>query len=405
MRRNSFILLLCIILILTCVFSALGNISYKNNKSNTGEATSSSSQADTQPSSTVQQPPVTENKESITIETDKAIVISINADDENHLQRWSSNDTSVVTVDSGGRIDGIKAGRATVTALFDNNKKYLYEVTVIEQKKSEKAGRFSTAITANSDILSKNLKDNSGKNPYAIYVNRKMNCVTVYTYDESGKYTVPVRAMVCSCGENYGTITGDFNIYFKNEWNALFDNVYGYYVSGISGDYLFHSVPYYTPSPDDLEVEEFNKLGKDASLGCVRMAVADTKWIYENCEYNTIVKIYDDDNPGPLGKPQTIKITDFSCGWDPTDDDKNNPYYTKEPTITGVENCTIKKGAEYDPFENAKAFDTCSNEITEEMSVIGNVVTDRAGKYKVTYSVTDALNRSKTVNITVTVAE
>ena len=34
---------------------------------------------------------------------------------------------------------------------------------------------------------------------------------------------------------------------------------------------------------------------------------------------------------GPLGKPETIRITNMSCGWDPTDDNKNNPYYDKRP--------------------------------------------------------------------------
>ncbi len=405
MKKNLFILLLCLILIFTCIFSALGNTAYKNSNGVSTQSTSPSLQSETQSATAKPQTYDTEIKDPVTLEVSQTSIISITDDEETSLESWTSSDSSVAAVDSGGRIDAQKVGKATVTAVFSNNKKYEYEITVVEQTKQEEADRFSTAITANSDILSKNLSDNSGKNPYSIYVNRKMNCVTVYTYDENGEYTVPVRAMVCSCGENYGTITGDFNIYFKNKWNALFDNVYGYYVSGISGDYLFHSVPYYTPSPDDLEVEEFNKLGEDASLGCVRMAMADTKWIYENCDYNTSIKIYDDDNPGPLGKPDTIKITDFSCGWDPTDDNKNNPYYNKNPQIIGAENCTIKKGSKYDPLDNIKALDTCSNDITDKVSVTGNVVTSREGKYKVTYSVTDALNRTKSVDITVTVKE
>jgi hypothetical protein len=40
----------------------------------------------------------------------------------------------------------------------------------------------------------------AGYMPYIIKVNRLANCVTVYTYDLYGEYTVPVRAMVCSCG-------------------------------------------------------------------------------------------------------------------------------------------------------------------------------------------------------------
>lgn len=34
--------------------------------------------------------------------------------------------------------------------------------------------------------------------PYYIRVNRTGNCVTIYTKDEEGEYTVPYKAMICS---------------------------------------------------------------------------------------------------------------------------------------------------------------------------------------------------------------
>lgn len=400
MKKFLFISLLCFILIFTCMLCAFGGIEHNNYENNNPSQ-------DTTPTEIIPIESPTykiDSKEPLTLSVGEAKVITISKEEEEKLHKWTSSDATIATVDSGGRVDAKSTGNVTVTALFSDNKKYECKVTVVEAEEEE-VDRFSTAITANSDVLEKNLADNSGRNPYAIYVNRKKNCVTVYTYDENGEYTVPIRAMVCSCGKNNGTITGTFGIYFKHEWHPLFDNVYGQYVSGISGDYLFHSVPYYSPSPDDLEVEEFNKLGTSASLGCVRLSVSDTKWIYENCAYNTTIKIYDDDNPGPLGKPETIKITDLKCGWDPTDDNKSNPYYNKTPQITGAESCKIKKGGIFSPMGNIKAVDTCSNDITDKVVVTGNVVTSRVGKYKVTYSVTDSLHRHKRVDITVTVTE
>lgn len=47
-------------------------------------------------------------------------------------------------------------------------------------------------------------------------------------------------------------------------------------------------------SEEDLELEEFNKLGEQASQGCVRLAVSDAKWVYDNCPTGTNVSIYDD---------------------------------------------------------------------------------------------------------------
>ncbi len=396
MKKYLFIALLCFVLTVTCLLSAFGSVIHINANKSAFSTTPTEIVPIESPAYKI------DSKDPLTLSVGDSKVIAISKDEEKTLRKWTSSDVNIATIDSGGRIDAKKEGNATVTALFSDNKKYECKVTVVKAEKEE-ADRFSTCITANSDVLKKNLASKNKKNPYSIYVNRKQNCVTVYTYDESGKYTVPVRAMVCSCGKNDGTITGTYGIYFKREWHSLFDNVYGQYVSGISGDYLFHSVPYYTKSPDDLEVEEFNKLGSNASLGCVRLSVSDTKWIYDNCAKNTEVKIYDDNNPGPLGKPETIKITDLKCGWDPTDDNKSNPYYNKTPIITGAKNCEIKKGESFSPMDKIKAVDTCSNDITDKIAVTGNVVTSRVGKYKVTYSVTDSLHRSTSVDITVTV--
>lgn len=343
-------------------------------------------------------------KEPLSIEEGSANIISLTENEEKQLVKWTSSNEKIVTVDSGGRIDAINKGNATVTAIFADNSKAECKVTVTDAEKSKYDG-FSTCIIANTEILEKNKKSYDNKDLYYIKVNRKENCVTVYTYDKDGNYSVPIRAMVCSCGENNGTITGDFDIYFKNEWHALYQNVYGHYVSGILGDYLFHSVPYYTTKPDDLEVEEFNKLGTSASLGCVRMASADVKWIYENCSYNTGVTIYDDDNAGPLGKPCTIKITDKKCGWDPTDDNEKNPYNYKNPEIKGASDCTIKIGDSFYPLVGVSAVDTCSNDITDKIEITGNVISSKEGTYKVTYYVQDAMRRSAKADITVRVTK
>ena len=316
--------------------------------------------------------------------------------------KWSSSDNNIVTVDDGGRIDGLSEGTATIPAQIGNTR-HTYNITVAAQSQSIYDG-YSTCYLANTDVLNENLNNIYEKNPYFIKVNRSQNCVTVYTYDKNGEYTVPVRAMICSTGVNKATVLGDdFYIYYKQEWNPLFNDVYGHYVSGFYGDYLFHSVPYEDASADTLETEEFNKLGDEGSLGCVRMETADVKWIYDNCPENTPVTVYDDNNPGPLGKPEAIKITDHTCGWDPTDDDPQNPYATKTPEIHGASDLTISKGETADLLEGVTAVDTCSNDITDKISVTGNVLTDKVGTYKLTYSVEDTMHRTKRIDVTVKV--
>lgn len=165
--------------------------------------------------------------------------------------------------------------------------------------------------------------------PYYIRINRKQNCITIYSLDENGEYTVPYKAMICSTGLYNATPRGVYQISTKYRWRELYGNVYGQYATRIHGGVLFHSVPYYYKSNSALCTEKYNKLGQQASMGCVRLTVEDAKWIAENCPAGTTVEIYDSDDPGPLGKPEAVKIdTDNpNKGWDPTDPDENNPWH------------------------------------------------------------------------------
>lgn len=164
--------------------------------------------------------------------------------------------------------------------------------------------------------------------PYLIKVNRLANCVTVYTKDATGAYTVPVKAMVCSVGLNGDTPLENGQITDKYDWRLLFGNVWGQYAVRFNGHIMFHSVPYMVPSKDSLKEGQYNLLGQPASQGCIRLSVIDAKWIYDNCDKGTKVEVYDSADPGPLGKPASIQIDPNHAlrGWDPTDPDPANPW-------------------------------------------------------------------------------
>lgn len=167
-----------------------------------------------------------------------------------------------------------------------------------------------------------------GDHPYLIAVNREMNTVTVFARDEDGRYTVPYKAFVCSVGDD--TPTGYFYTLERYRWQDLYDNAWGQYATRIVDHILFHSVPYYSKDPSDLEYDQYNLLGTHASLGCVRLTVEDAKWIYDNTEEGFPCVIYDDTLfEGPLGKPESIQIDEEDIekrGWDPTDPNEENPW-------------------------------------------------------------------------------
>ncbi|MCM1468539.1 MAG: DUF5011 domain-containing protein [Alistipes sp.] len=252
--------------------------------------------------------------------------------------------------------------------------------------------------------------DPEQKKPYLIRVNRAANCVTVYGIDESGFYSIPVRAMVCSTGKSVGdTPVGNGAITDKYVFHPMVDGTYGQYaVRFMSGGILFHSVPYYTQEKDNLETDQFNLLGQVASLGCVRLCVRDALWIYENCPEGTDVIVYDDAaDPGPLGKPEMINIPINSqfAGWDPTDPDTLNPWHQYSAMISGAKDTTIPAGGSYDPRSGVTAVDTCGNDITDRMKLSGTYDTGLPGTYNITYSVTDLIGSSATQTVTLTVTD
>lgn len=171
---------------------------------------------------------------------------------------------------------------------------------------------------------------------YVIYVNRASNCVTIMQKEADGTLT-PVKAMICSCGQaGHATPQGTFQTSRYYEWRLMVDGSYGRYAIKFNRQIMFHSVPYTQPVPDALEWEEYNKLGENASLGCVRLSVEDAKWIYDHCKAGTTVIVYSDsEETGALGKPEAITIPEESPnrGWDPTDYDVNNPWLTEDSDI------------------------------------------------------------------------
>ncbi len=169
--------------------------------------------------------------------------------------------------------------------------------------------------------------------PYAIYVNRAANTITIYTQDETGAYTVPYKAMVCSTARpGHTTPLGTFTLQAaRAKWCYMLDGTYGQYATRFKGHFLFHSVCFKDDVHNAMILDAYNNLGAAASMGCVRLQTADAKWIYDNCPGGTSVTIYDDaSNPGPLGKPAPlldhISEAEYN-GWDPTDPAEGNPWH------------------------------------------------------------------------------
>lgn len=282
-------------------------------------------------------------------------------------------------------------------------------VTEIENVKvdseSETGSEMDNFLLAESDIGRESAypqyTDEELKNlSFYIKVNRLMNCITIYTADEFGNYSIPVKAMTCSTGgEN--TPLGIYSTHQKYEFRKLLYGVYGQYATRIEGQILFHSSSYAAGSKNTLIAEEFNKLGESASHGCIRLTVADAKWIYDYCPEGTVVEIYEDEYPGPLGKPEVITVPQDTV-WDPTDVAPENPWNGAGPNIV-AEDMEISLGYDIDLLDIVTAYDTCGNDISDRIIINGSVDIFTEGIYEIYYEVTDLLGRKvqKVINISV----
>lgn len=154
------------------------------------------------------------------------------------------------------------------------------------------------------------------KGPYYIKVYKPANYVIIFAKDSEGKYTIPVRSMICSCGNP--TPTGTYYTPSRYRWLEMVGGSWAQWCTQILGDYLFHSVPNDLKNNYTMWSSEYNNLGTTRSLGCIRLTCEDAKWIYDNCALGTEVYVSATETSGPLPKPEGIKLPGWHT-WDPTD--------------------------------------------------------------------------------------
>lgn len=188
------------------------------------------------------------------------------------------------------------------------------------------------------------LKLKKGDNNLKIVVNRAACCVTIYAYDSQKKgYIIPVKTCTVSVGRDTASTSGAAGLTLSSSYTPLGSysictngtaakyslkpmgepdgsTVYARWASHVVGNVYFHAIAVGSQSHYALNPVTYNKLGSAASAGCIRMTVADAKWLYDYVPVGSSVKIEKGNSkkPGPLGKEATIKVSS-SINYDPTD--------------------------------------------------------------------------------------
>ena len=139
--------------------------------------------------------------------------------------------------------------------------------------------------------------------PYFIEVDVKNQVTKVYTPDENGEYTQLHKTFICSTGTvGYPSDVGTWTLSGRRALWATFPTWGGgtaQYWTKINESIAFHSVMYRDYDPMQLVKSSYNNLGTRASHGCIRLTVADAKWIYDNCREGVQVWIHEDAKSDP----------------------------------------------------------------------------------------------------------
>ena len=112
------------------------------------------------------------------------------------------------------------------------------------------------------------------------------NCRVGIYYGRYGSWSVS-KEFICSPGApSTPTVKGQFTVQDKG---YVFGHGYScYYYTQFYNDYLFHSVLY----NEGTRVVQDGRLGQHLSHGCVRLAIENAKWIYDNIPRGTKVVIW-----------------------------------------------------------------------------------------------------------------
>lgn len=180
-------------------------------------------------------------------------------------------------------------------------------------------------------------------NNFYIEVNRAACTVTIFMKnEETGKYDLPVKTCTVSVGRDTSTVAGTGALTLHSSYTPLGNysictngqsvkytmkpmvepdgsTVYARWATHIVGNVYFHAIAVGSQSHYALSSSTYNRLGSPASAGCIRMTVADAKWIYDYASTGSTVKIVKGNSkkPGPMGKNAVIKTNGVS--YDPTD--------------------------------------------------------------------------------------
>lgn len=140
---------------------------------------------------------------------------------------------------------------------------------------AEAESKALTSVISPTNINTLNIESNT-----SYFINVDLKNQKTYIYNGKADNWNLIKTFSCSTGiSGEETPSGSFSIKEKGDW--FFSEKYsqgGKYWTQITGDILFHSIPF---AKDKTTVLDYT-MNKPSSHGCIRLSLDDAKWIYAN---------------------------------------------------------------------------------------------------------------------------
>lgn len=211
-------------------------------------------------------------------------------------QRWivhqnADGSFSFINANSSRVLDaaGGKTGNGTNIQLYSFNNSKAQKFVLAKTTGTDYAAiDYSVQVYRQLDAMDRKAQGYASSTGYAILVDCSRHLVSIY----KGYQNHWTRIQRYSCGDGAArtpTKKGVFTVGIKERYFGS-SSYRCWYATQFSGNYLFHSVLYY-PASTPSRIKD-GTLGRGVSHGCVRLALNNAKWIYDNIPRNTRVVVY-----------------------------------------------------------------------------------------------------------------
>ena len=166
------------------------------------------------------------------------------------------------------------------------------------------------------------------KGKYKVRVNKTKNVVIVYEKGDDGKYQKSVKVMSAIVGRDIRVNT-EYNIGDRWLWIKNQNGNYSKFVTQVSGNVVFESIAYKKKGDlSSLNYVEFDNLGNSIDGSFIKLQYADSQWIFDNLDYDTIVEFYESEDLNGVNVPEVKKISleNDNKNWDPTYTGSESPW-------------------------------------------------------------------------------